>query len=112
MILVSPRFLHIFTRGFARAMALYPFILVESVQLLKDPILLNHERIHIRQQLELAIVFFYLWYVTEFFIHYSRFRNFKKAYMAISFEREAFARDGEMDYLQHRRFWAFIRWLH
>lgn len=37
---------------------LYPFILLRSPELRRNRILLNHEKIHLRQQLELLIVLF------------------------------------------------------
>ena len=111
MILISALFFRWFTRDFARSMALYPFILVRSVDLLNDPVLLHHERIHLRQQLELGILPFYLWYLIEFLIRYIIKRDFNRAYRAISFEKEAYARDDDPGYLKNRRLWAFLSYL-
>lgn len=89
--------------------ALWPFVLVRS----KTPgkVLLNHERIHLRQQAEMLVVFFYVWYVTEWLINYVRLRNWWAAYYAISFEKEAYANEKDLAYLKRRRFWAFISYV-
>ena len=69
---------------------------------------LNHERIHLRQQLELLVVPFYLWYLLEYVYHYLRLRDPKRAYRAISFEREAYANEKDLRYLHRRSFWGFL----
>lgn len=90
-------------------MALFPFILVRQPN--PGPVLLNHERIHLRQQAELGILPFYLWYVVEYLIRRLRYGDHYTAYRNISFEREAFANDMNMVYLKQRRWWAFWRYL-
>ena len=47
-------------------MALFPFILVRRPN--PSLTLLNHERIHLRQQAELGVLPFYVWYVLEYLI--------------------------------------------
>src|SRR5690606_28425532 len=88
---------------------LYPFVIVRD----KNPgsVLLNHERSHLRQQVEMLILFFYLWYLIEWFLHYLQVRNFWVAYRLISFEKEAYASENDDEYLQKRGFWAFLKWL-
>ena len=87
-------------------MALFPFVLVRR----RNPPLwlLNHERIHLRQQLEMGLLPFYVWYLAEFLVHWLRCGNVQRAYRRISFEREAYANDENLDYLQNRKFWAFL----
>ena len=60
---------------------------------------IRHEAIHTAQMKEMLYIFFYLWYVVEWII-----RLFMKgdAYRNISFEREAYANDGNIDYLNVR----------
>lgn len=89
------------------AMALYPFILVKRKELKSDEVLLNHERIHHRQQVELLLVFFYLFYGINYLYNLLRYRQHYTAYRQIIFEREAFAMDQQADYLKHRKRWAF-----
>lgn len=100
--------LHVSSLG-PDGMALFPFILVRHRH--PGPTLLNHERIHLRQQAELGILPFYLWYVLEYLIRRIRHRDHYTAYRNISFEREAFANDSNLAYLSARPFWAFRRYL-
>ena len=68
--------------------------------------LINHERIHTRQMLELAIVFFYIIYVLEWLVRLPMRGN---AYRNISFEREAYDHQRDFSYLNHRRPYAWLR---
>lgn len=65
--------------------------------------LLNHERIHVRQQLELLILPFFVIYVAEWLILLLKYKNKKLAYRNISFEKEAYDKADDWDYLKHRR---------
>lgn len=89
----------------------WPFILVRQKELKHDPVFMNHEYIHIRQQLELFVVFFFVWYLIEYFIRLIQFRNAYRAYGKISFEREAYANEKTLDYLKKRRFWSFLKYM-
>jgi hypothetical protein len=93
----------------ANGMALFPFLLIKY----KSPskILINHERIHFRQQIELLIFPFYLWYVLEYLIHRLRGKSPNQAYRNISFEREAYENDENLEYLENRKPWAFWKYL-
>ncbi len=73
--------------------------------------IINHETIHTRQMLELFIVLFYVWYLTEWLIKLVIYKDSLKAYENISFEREAFANDENLHYLDGRRWFAFLRYL-
>lgn len=73
--------------------------------------LINHERIHLRQQAELLVIPFYLWYITEYLILLALYKDKKQAYRGISFEREAYANDGNLNYLTHRPFWNFAKFM-
>lgn len=111
IIIVSGRFFRYFTRGFASAIALFPFIIVRKKELKEKPGLIYHERIHLRQQLELGIFIFYLWYVTEFLLRFAFYRSFERAYRNIGFEREAYANESDTGYLQKRKCWSFVYYL-
>ena len=97
-------------RGF-RGLTFYPFVFLADKDDKLNEVFINHEKIHIRQQLELLIVPFYLWYFTEYLIRLLQFRNRKKAYYAISFEREAYANEKDLAYLKSRSFWRFLRYV-
>jgi len=90
-------------------LAIYPFIFLKNKSLTDNQILINHERIHLRQQIELLWVFFFLWYFLEFFIHLIKLRNWHRAYHSISFEKEAYQNENDIDYLKHRKFWTFLK---
>ena len=84
-------------------------MILRSTQDLEDSVLLNHERIHLRQQVELLVVFFYLWYVVEYYYWFFKVKNGSLAYRCISFEREAYAMQEDMTYLKSRKFWSFYK---
>lgn len=71
---------------------------------------LNHEKIHWRQQLEMLILPFYLWYLVEFFIR-RVFQTRTAAYLSLSFEREAYAKQHDLNYLKTRTPFSWIKYL-
>lgn len=73
----------------------------------------NHEHIHLQQQKEMLLIFFYLWYGIEYLIRLIQYGggNRKQAYRNISFEREAYANQGNANYLNERCFWSFMKYL-
>jgi hypothetical protein len=93
------------------AMALFPFILVHDQKMKENRVLINHERIHLRQQIELLILPFYIWYVTEYLINRLKYKDAKMAYRNISFEREAYANEADLTYLENRPLWNFRKFL-
>ncbi len=92
-------------------MAIFPFIFVHNQRMKENRVLINHERIHLRQQLELLLLPFYIWYVTEYLINRLKYKDAKTAYRNISFEREAYANEADLTYLQKRPLWNFIKFL-
>ena len=72
---------------------------------------INHEEIHTAQMKEMLYVFFYLWYVVEWLVRLIQYRDASKAYRNISFEREAYANQNSMNYLQGRSIWNWIHYL-
>jgi len=97
-------------KGFS-GITVYPFIFARENYLRTDKTFVNHEKIHLRQQIELLILPFFIWYVLEFFVRLIQFRNRKKAYRNISFEREAYANESNADYLVNRKFFSFFNYL-
>ena len=73
-----------------------------------DDITLNHEKIHTAQIKELWYVFFYLWYIIEWLI-----RLFMKgdAYRNISFEKEAYNNENDLNYLHSRKRFGFAKYI-
>ncbi len=72
---------------------------------------LQHERIHTRQMLELLVIPFYILYAFEWLVRLLQHRNFLRAYLAISFEREAYCHQSQPNYLQHRKHYAWWHYL-
>lgn len=70
--------------------------------------MLNHEQIHARQQRELLWVPFLLWYGIEWFI---RLFQHGDEYRSISFEREAYGNEKNLNYLQERKPYAWLRYV-
>jgi hypothetical protein len=110
MIIYSERFVKFITSGFARAIALYPFILIRHKEDLENEILLNHEKIHIVQQKELFIIGFYVLYVYYYFKLKKYFINNTVAYRAIPFEKEAKLNEKNLDYLKSRKKYSWKKY--
>lgn len=108
MIIVVNRFL--LRKNFS-GICLWPFLLVNDRKLKKDRIFINHEKIHYRQQMELVVLLFYLWYTTEFLWKWMKYKNSYIAYKNISFEREAYTNEKDLNYLKKRPFFNFIKFL-
>lgn len=68
----------------------------------------NHEAIHTAQMKELCYISFYIIYFFEWLYYLIRKRSWKRAYRAISFEREAFANQSNYHYLENRE--PFAQW--
>jgi len=94
-----------------KGVSLWPFVVLRDKRDAADPVFINHERIHLKQQLELFIIPFYVLYLTEFFIRYLLYRNAYKAYYNISFEREAYSNEFDLDYCRGRKIWAFSKYI-
>lgn len=78
----------------------------------------NHESIHTAQMRELLYVGFYVLYVAEWLYRLLRIRSSYDAYMAVSFEREAYRHDGDDSYLKQsispgrNTFWDDLSCIH
>jgi hypothetical protein len=90
---------------------IFPFMLLKSKHLKMNKVLMNHEKIHLKQQLEMLIIPFYLWYSFEFLIRLIQYKNWNIAYRNISFEREAYVNEVNLEYLNNRPLWAFLKYL-
>jgi len=110
MVLIIPQLFRFLVKPQAIAIALWPFIIVKNPALRFDPRIINHERIHLRQQLELGVLFFYVLYVGEFLYHLIKTKDRVKAYYAISFEQEAYEKENDYAYLLQRKLWSFRKY--
>lgn len=72
-------------------------------------ILYRHEKIHTAQMRELLFLPFYIIYFVEWIVRLFQHRfDLDKAYMAISFEKEAYANQDKESYLRRRK--PFSQW--
>lgn len=96
-------------RGY-KAMALWPFVFVRSKY--EDSGLadedIRHESIHLKQQAEMLVVPFLLWYMAEWLLRLCWRGN---AYRSISFEREAYDNDADANYLGNRKHYAWTEYI-
>ncbi|MCF8274600.1 MAG: hypothetical protein K9I95_12290 [Flavobacteriaceae bacterium] len=92
-------------------LAIFPFVFLKDKTFKNDVVLLNHENIHLKQQLEFLIIPFFVWYGIEFLIRLYQYKSWYLAYKNISFEREAFANENNANYLKLRGFWQFLKYL-
>ncbi len=91
-------------------MALFPFVLVDSQKDKFDKVLINHEKIHLYQQIEMLVIPFYIVYLVHYFIQFVKHKKHYTAYMNIVFEKEAYQNEWNLEYLKDRKFWAFWRY--
>ncbi|TNE56254.1 MAG: hypothetical protein EP338_00375 [Bacteroidetes bacterium] len=86
-----------------RGYTIFPFIFLSNSTYKEDQVLINHERIHIRQQMELLLIPFVFWYFMAYF---------RRGYRLISFEQEAYENEQNLDYLKRRKpfaFWKYVK---
>lgn len=103
MRIVSDRAIRFFEFFFGHGIggiAIFPFIIFPSY-VDQTPQLVNHERIHLRQQMEMLVIPFFVLYLIEFYT---------KGYRNISFEKEAYANDMDLTYLKSRKLFAFKKY--
>jgi len=102
---------YILLKGF-KGIAIFPFVIIKSKVQKEDVVFVHHEQIHLRQQKELLILPFFIWYGIEYLIRLVQYHDKREAYLNISFEREAYQHERNFGYLKsQRRFWAFTKYL-
>ncbi|MDP5229953.1 MAG: hypothetical protein NWQ38_06135 [Cellulophaga sp.] len=107
MIVISK---HFFYKNYV-GLTLWPFIILKNSTLKKDAVLIHHERIHLKQQKELLLVPFYLIYILEWALRSIWYLDTYKGYQNISFEREAYQNETNLDYVSERKSFSFIKYL-
>jgi len=71
--------------------------------------LINHESTHWKQQLEMLIIFFYLWYFMEWIIKF--LTPPMGAYKDLSFEREANDHETDSNYNKIRKLYSWWKYM-
>jgi len=69
----------------------------------------NHETIHWQQYIETGIVGFVILYYVFYFLNWLKYREGSTAYYTIPFEREAYANDNNLEYLQTRKRYSWMK---
>ncbi len=106
MILISK---YLVPRGYL-GLTIFPFVVLKHAELRSSKILINHEKIHLRQQLELLILPFFVCYSLEFLYRFIQYKTWSLAYRNISFEREAYTKEKDLNYLKSRSFFRFVKY--
>ena len=69
----------------------------------------NHEAIHWQQYIETGILGFIVLYYSYYLWNYVKYRDGKKAYYTIPFEKEAYDHDENLEYLDSRKRYSWLR---
>ena len=121
-------------KGF-QAITIWPFVFARNAaKYLKDHVV-NHEGIHLRQQLEVLAVSaavmallcltclswwwmceapftYFIWYCLEYVVRLCAYGDGHKAYRNVAFEQEAFLNERNFSYLsEERKAFAWARYL-
>lgn len=67
---------------------------------------INHERIHTAQMKELLYIPYYIIYRTEYLYNLCKYKNSLEAYDNISFEKEAYLHENDLEYCKTRKHYA------
>jgi len=81
------------------AITLFPFIISRDEM---SDVTIRHEKIHIAQQRELLVIFFYILYIWYWMLGKVKGMTNDDAYMSIPFEQEAYRKMYSIDYLEKR----------
>ena len=87
---------------------LWPWIIIRPY---KGEVTINHETIHIKQQQELLVIPFYIIYILEWFIKLFIYGSPKSAYRNLSFEREAYENQYNINYIKSRKLFSWVKYL-
>jgi len=71
----------------------------------------RHETIHYQQQLELLFIGQWVLYGLFYLVGLVRYRDGKKAYREIPFEREAYSNERKFTYLEKRKRYAWVSYI-
>ena len=88
---------------------LAPFGIYLSKRHLTNQKTIRHEKIHWKQQMEMLILPFYVWYVLEWLVRLVTDKG--NAYKSISFEQEAYSNENDTLYLDKRKKFSWAKYL-
>ena len=87
------------------AIAIFPFVFCRGN--ITD-IIRVHETIHFQQQLETAIIVFYIIYMYDFIKNKFKGLPSRDAYLQLRAEKEAYENQNNMNYLSNRKRWQWL----
>lgn len=90
-------------------MAIFPFVLLKRESYKADKEIINHEKIHLRQQLELLILPFYILYLLNYLFNLVKYKKHDLAYRKIIFEQEAYDNENNLNYLEKSNWFAWLK---
>lgn len=102
-------FLKIITGGNIAGITLCPFGIYVKEKYVNDKFVINHESIHWKQQLETLVIFFYLLYLLEYIIKLFVYGG--NSYRNLSFEREAYNHEKNLNYLSERKHFSWLKYI-
>ena len=104
---IMGKFLQTITLNRVNAICLAPFGIYVKEDYIANPKTITHEGIHWQQQIEMLYLLFYIWYIIEYLVKLLFYG--KRAYVNISFEREAYSNDRNVVYIFTRHRYAWIK---
>ena len=107
------KFLKFFLGKYVIGITLAPFGIYLSEKYLTNTKTINHEKIHWKQQLEMLIIPFYLWYFIEWIIKLFTISGSggESAYRSLSFEREAYDNADNLNYIETRKPYSWFKYI-
>ena len=71
----------------------------------------RHETIHYHQQIEMLFIFQWVAYAMFWLVGLVKYRDGKKSYREIPFEKEAYSNEKKYTYLEKRPLWNWVRYV-
>lgn len=90
--------------------ALWPFVLIRYKDHPMNPVWINHERIHLRQQMECLFIPYVIFYYLEIYYFRIKGMNHLNAYLNSTFEQECYQNQADLNYPHSRKPFQFIRY--
>ena len=107
-----PKWLIKLQKGKYSATTLYPFgIFFKHFDYKDIERIVNHEHIHWKQQKEMLVIPFYLWYGLEYLINIFKYGLGNQAYYNLSHEQEAYVNEKDLKYLETRKSYAWTKFI-
>lgn len=72
---------------------------------------IRHKQIHTRQYIELAFIFFLVWYALEYIVKLLCTFSFDRAYRSVSLEQEAYNRQEDEQYIDNRKCYSWFKYV-